>query len=265
MLRLLPPPGCIYYANLTSGWPMILIDSINAGAVMVKTGGVTGAFEPVPGSSGELLQPQAGFVQLSFTRRIDQTETAFVNCALTPAPTLLPRRYGMVGHFHLPADLGPSDLGVQWAAVIGVRDNTNKLVGATHQVRNLESDPTTGVQIALGVGSGAVAGSVTPNIDLTDPSVAYPDPTNRVFILETLIDVDAGTGTSWLRTLGKSWTPRTWQFAFQITSLAFGLAMVSGGGTPQASIDSFYIYDPKLRRWWWNWVIRLREVLSAWA
>src|SRR5262249_4137977 len=152
---------------------------------------------------------------------------------------LLPRRFGLVGYFQLPqlpADLGPSDLGVQWAVTIGVRDSENldvaKQVGATHQVRNLTSDPPPpGVKILLGVGTGVVPNSTMPGPDLTSLYDAYGSMSNRIFTLETLIDADAGTGTSWLRiTGGKTWQPRSWQFAFQMTAVTFGLAMVNGGG-----------------------------------
>lgn len=183
-------------------------------------------------------------------------------------PLKLPRRFGMEARFHLPPDLGPSQLGVQWAAVVGVRDTETlslmKLAGATHQVRNIESGPTTGVRVALGTGNGTVPGSVNPGIDLTNPAKPYPA-TNRAFRVVTLIDADAGTGKSWLFTPRKAWTPRSWQFDFQMTAVGFGLAMVSGGGTLRASIDWFYIYEPKLRRWWSEWIIRLREIMAKWA
>jgi hypothetical protein len=272
ILRLLPPPGCVYYANLTSGVGMVPINVIGAGPLLVGSAGTTGDVEPVPGSNGQLLQPEAGYVHLSFTKPIEQMAGAVVHCALTPVPALLPRVFGMVGHFQLPPDLGPSDPGVQWAAVLGVRASENlaavRLVGATHQVRNLQQDPGSDeVRIALGVGNAAVMGSVTPAIDPTRPSEVYPDPANRVFTLETVIDSKCGTGTSWLRTPGdKVWAPLSWLFDFKdtMTALAFGLAMPSGGGTPRASIDAFYIYNASLRRWWWEPVNRVRELVSTW-
>jgi len=118
-----------------------------------------------------------------------------------------------------------------------------KLVGATHQVRNTNTDPPPqGVKILLGLGNG-----FTPNSDsdamLVAPSGAYPLGDDRQFDLETTIDRGTGRVQSQLRTHHMTWT-RACLFPFPTTiaGMGFGLAMPAGAGTPTVTVNTFSIY-----------------------
>jgi hypothetical protein len=259
LVRILLDPLLVYHAQFsTPTLPMVLVNSIGAGPLMVVTTGPGPLTPQTP-----LEQPQADGVVFRATRDPVQADVVAM-VALSPLPPGLPGRFTLVTDFYLPPDIGPWSVGVQWSATTGIRNSDDaddpnfKLVGATHQVRNLaasdEPNPGT-VKIALGAGSGATAGTITPppKNELIEGPVAYPDG-RRAFRLETDIYRDLWKGWSRLQTPGHSWTERAWEFDAgtfpQITGVVFGQAFASGAGAATVTATEFRICD--ITKWWWK-------------
>jgi hypothetical protein len=257
--RILLDPSLVYWAQFSiSDWQMVQVNKISAGPLLVVTTGTNGLIPQTP-----LQPPDSGGVVFRATKDPDPAADVVSMVALSPLPTGLPQRFTLVADFYLPPEIGPWPVGVQWAATVGIRNDDNpdagrlRLVGATQQFRNLVTDTNPGsVRIALGAGNGTTPGTTTPAIDLTDIPVAYPD-ARRHFTLETDIDRDQGTGRSRLRTPGKIWAERTWEFDAgvfpQITGVGFGQAFISGAGAATVTATAFHIYS--FNRW--NWLTSL--------
>jgi hypothetical protein len=290
--RLDPCSPDLYYARFMGGL-MVQINAIDAGPLTVGTSGVEGEDAqppagtlqdtdelPIPGPrSAPVRGTTTGGLWLSISKTTDAP--VVVMCALSPFPPALPRKFTMVAHGRLGA-LEPDQLGDLWGVAVGARNSDNlgdpnsTLAGASIQVRNLgglvPGDFSTGPQVALGAGNGPDPGSVTPPVtdDLTPPSIAFPDPADLSFTLETDIDCNLGLGRSRLRTPGKAWPERQWTFKnfVQVTGVGFSLAMVSkrGRGRPGVWIHDFGIYRYRYwSKWWYFLCHNVIRVLFGWS
>lgn len=243
--RVLLDPSMIYYAQFAGFLPMVQVNKIGAAPLLVVATGTTLPQAP-------LEQPATGGVRLGVFKDPDPAPNVVVMVALSPLPPGLPPRFTLVADFVLPREIGPWPVGVQWAAVVGIRNNDDpdaaafRLVGATHQFRNLATDVNPGsVKVALGAGAGTTPGTTTPPIDLRQVPEAYLD-SSRHFTLETDIDLEQRKGWSRLRTPGLTWPERTWQFDVgvfpQVTGVGFGEAFISGTGSATVTATGFRIY-----------------------